>query len=346
MKLFAVKPDFVIRESGIDSVEEVTLGGVSQSILIQAENPENPVLLFLHGGPSMPIPGIASRGKDYTVATNTKELVKHFVLVFWDQRGTGKSYHPNLSEDSFTIRQYVSDATELTDLLRSRFNKHKIFLAGHSWGSVIGLHLASEHPEKFHAYVGISQIISWNENDRLALKWAKEQARIRGNKKAINELESVGEPPFLDSYEQWSLLRKWLTRFNSMVYSDEQIKHPGLLKSSKELFQSKDYKLKDVYNTFVKGFQLVYNKKMILIRDLSSFNFKNSIKKLDLPVTFLHGEKDFHVNVLPVLNFYENIGSSFPKDLYYLPKSSHLFHPDDTKLIEGHLINQLKYVNV
>ncbi|OCA88324.1 alpha/beta hydrolase [Bacillus sp. FJAT-27225] len=339
----AAKPDFVIGEKGIDSVEEVMLGGVTQSILIQAENPDNPVLLFLHGGPSTPIPGIACRGKDYTIATNTKELVKHFVLVFWDQRGTGKSYNPKLSEDSFTIRQFVSDANELTDLLRNRFNKEKIFLAGHSWGSVIGLHLASEQPEKFHSYVGVSQIISWTETDRFALQWAKEQARKRGNKKALKELESVGEPPFLDSYEQWGVLRKWLVRFNSMIYSDDQIKHPGMLKSTKELFQSKDYTLKDVYNTFVKGFQLVYNKKMVLVRDLSTFNFKESIKKLNLPVTFLHGDKDVHVSKLIVLDFYEKVDSAYPKNLYLLPKSSHFFHPDDSKLIEGYLIDQLKY---
>lgn len=77
--------DFSIIDTGIDSVEEVTLGTVKQSILIQAYNPTNPVLLFVHGGPCMPIPGVVSRGQDYAIAITTKELVKHFVVVFWDQ---------------------------------------------------------------------------------------------------------------------------------------------------------------------------------------------------------------------------------------------------------------------
>ncbi|MFD2442496.1 alpha/beta fold hydrolase [Bacillus sp. CGMCC 1.16607] len=343
MKLLSRKPDFVISDEGVDLVEKVMLGGIEQSILIQAQNRNNPVLLFLHGGPSTPIPGIACRGKDYTIATNTKELVNHFVLVFWDQRGTGKSYHPDIPEESLTIKQFVSDANELTDMLRTRFKKEKIFLAGHSWGSIIGLRLASEQTEKFYSYVGLSQIISWSENDQLALNWAKEQARKKGNKKALKELESVGEAPFLDSYEQWSVLRKWLIRFNSMIYSGEDVKHPGMLKSTKELFQSKDYTLKDVYNTFYKGFKLVYNPRMILINDLAQFNFKESVRKMDLPVTFLHGEKDVHVNKKPVLEFFEKLESSYSKELHLLPKSSHFFHPDDTKKIEGFLINQIKH---
>ena len=119
-------------------------------------------------------------------------------------------------------------------------------------------------------------------------------------------MESVGEAPFTESYEQWSILRKWMIRFNSMIYSDKNIKHPGMFKSTKELFQSKDYSLKDVYNTFYKGFKLAYNPRMILINDLTNFNFKESAKKINVPVTFLHGDKDVHVNKKPVLEYSRN----------------------------------------
>lgn len=78
----------MIPETGIDCVEKIELGKMGQSILIQAEDRTNPVLLFVHGGPCMPVPGVVSRGQDYAICTMTKELVKHFVLVFWDQRGS------------------------------------------------------------------------------------------------------------------------------------------------------------------------------------------------------------------------------------------------------------------
>lgn len=155
MKLLSKKPDFTIANSGISSIEKVLLGGIEQYILIQAEDPTKPVLLFLHGGPSMPVSGVSNRGTDYTIATNTKELVKNFVLVFWDQRGTGKSYNRMIKRETMTLNQFISDANELIDLLRERFCQQKIFLAGHSWGTLLGLSLVHQYPEKFYSYIGI-----------------------------------------------------------------------------------------------------------------------------------------------------------------------------------------------
>lgn len=91
MKLFK-KADFTISEKGISSIEKMMIGGVEQHILIQTEKPGSPVILFIHGGPSMPVPGVSNRGTDYALIITTKELIKHFTVVFWDQRGTGKSF--------------------------------------------------------------------------------------------------------------------------------------------------------------------------------------------------------------------------------------------------------------
>ncbi|QBP42042.1 serine aminopeptidase domain-containing protein [Paenisporosarcina antarctica] len=127
-----------------------------------------------------------------------------------------------------TFSQFVSDTGELTDYLIKRFNKEKIFLAGHSWGSLIGLKTVSENPEKFYSYIGLSQIVSWTENDRLGLLWTKKEAKIRNNKKAMHELNSVGEPPFNKNFKQWGVLRKWQQRFGTIIHSDELIKGPSL----------------------------------------------------------------------------------------------------------------------
>ncbi|QBP42043.1 hypothetical protein [Paenisporosarcina antarctica] len=84
------KSDFISTENGISEINSIKIGGINQSILIQGEDSAKPILLFLHGGPSLPLPGVSSRGSNYTIVTNTKELVKHFIVVFWDQRGTGE----------------------------------------------------------------------------------------------------------------------------------------------------------------------------------------------------------------------------------------------------------------
>lgn len=319
------------------------IGEVEQSILIQAEEKTKPVLLVLHGGPSMPLPGVSSRGRDYTIVTNTKELVKHFVLVFWDQRGTGKSYHKNIQESTMNVSQFVSDTINLTDYLRKKFNKEKIFLVGHSWGTILGLKVVSQHPEKYYSYVGISQIVNWVENDKLGLIWAKEEARKRGNKKALKELYSVGEPPWVESLEQWGTLRKWQVRFSTLIYSDKDIKHPGFSKIAKDMLQSKDYTIKDIWNAFYKGYQLIYN--FDFINQLPQINFIKTTPRVEIPITFIHGKKDVHVHGQLVKDYFEILESNQGKQLIWLEKSAHAFHPDDTKMIEKYLIEELKHID-
>ena len=72
---------------GIDSVEKITLGGIDQWILIRGWNRSNPVVLFLHGGPGAPL---FTYARDVGVEAR---LEQHFVMVYWEQRGTGKSFN-------------------------------------------------------------------------------------------------------------------------------------------------------------------------------------------------------------------------------------------------------------
>jgi len=338
MGILFKKPDFTIPEGGIDSVERLMIGGIEQYILIQGEKADNPILLFLHGGPSMPMPGISSRGRDYTVATNTKDLVKEFIVVFWDQRGTGKSYHPAIPQESMNVEQFIKDANEVTDYVRNRFGQTKIFLAAHSFGTLIGLQLVKRHPEKFHSYTGISQIVSWTENDKLSYTWALQEAERRRNRKALSELKAVGEPPYVESFEQWSVLRKWQVRFHSLTYPVEAIKHPGMVPVMMDLFRSKDYSLKDIYNTFYKGFKLVYTKSFI--DHLPHINMATSVQDVEIPVTFIHGRNDVHVHGQLLEAYARSLNAPRGKRVVWLDLSSHMFHPIDTKAIETYLISE------
>ncbi|HZG86544.1 alpha/beta hydrolase [Paenibacillus sp.] len=334
--LFSRKPDFVIPPGGISSVETLTIGGCEQTVLIQGVNPANPVLLFLHGGPSMPLPGVSSKGQDYTVATATKELVKHFVVVFWDQRGTGRSYSKRIPQDSMTVEQFVRDANELTDALRHRFEQDKIFLVGHSWGSLLGMLLIRRHPEKFHSYVGLSQIVNWTENDKLSYRWALDEAKRRGNRRALAELEAVGPPPYVESFEQWGVLRKWMMRFDAMVYADAETRHPGMKSIMMDVLRSETYSFMDIVHTFVHGFKLVYTN--AFIQSLPAIDLEANIPAVEVPVTFIHGRKDVHVHGTLLERYYERLEAKRGKRLLWVERSSHIFHPDDAKLIESHLI--------
>lgn len=331
-----------IHEEGkeISEVVKVMLGGVEQHILIQAEDRSKPILLLLHGGPSMPIPGVSSKGQDYTIVTNTKKLIKHFVVVFWDQRGTGKSYSRHIPAQSMTVKQFIADAHELTVYLQDRFQQKKIFLAGHSWGSIIGLALITQYPQNYYAYTGFSQIVNWTKNDELSLKWLRKEASRRGKQKALLQLNAIGDPPFDQSFEQWAVLRKWQRNFNTLIYTDNTIKHPGMWGIMKALLQSETYSLRDIYNCFIPGFRLVYS--LSFVRELAEYYFDEKVVELTIPITLIHGKYDCHVHGSLVQSFYEQI-KAVEKRMIWAGKSGHTFHPDDTKDNEQHLIDQLRF---
>ena len=147
---------------GISSLEEITLGDLKQWIFIRGINQTNPILLFLHGGPGAPLFGMSSSRKF------DAELIKHFTVVHWDQRGAGKSFSNNIPVDSMTLDRFVGDCNELIDYLRNRFHTKKIFIVAHSGGTVIGLKIAHRYPGKIHSYVGVAQVVNEHEQQKTA----------------------------------------------------------------------------------------------------------------------------------------------------------------------------------
>jgi pimeloyl-ACP methyl ester carboxylesterase len=338
MGLFRGKRDFSISSSGLDLVEVVRLGGVDQSILIQAEDVTKPVLLFVHGGPCMPVPGVVSRGQDYMVSTTTKELVKHYVVVFWDQRGAGKSYQKSIPSKTFRTEHYFQDCLELIDYLRTRFQREKVYLAGHSWGSVIGLTAASRIPEKLHGYVGISQVLNWTNNDQLCYQWLKTKAESANDQKTLTKLHELGQPPYLE-VKKWTDFRRPLIKYNSMIYTSDTVKHPGMLGAFKIFLNSEEYSLKDIFHSFYSSYNLTYTQD--LIEDFAKINL-DALRRIDIPVAFLHGAHDFHVDGRPVESFYQKLEAPQGKEMVWYEKSSHMFHPEDARGIEKFLIQFAK----
>lgn len=331
--------DYKIGPNGINELKTITLGGTSQTILIQSENPHNPVLLFLHGGPSMPIPGTSSRGADYVLITCTKNLVKHFTVVYWDQKGTGKSYSKSIPKETMHLKQFIKDASELTDYLRRRFNQTKIHILGHSWGTIIGLSLAYEYPEKYYSYTAFSQMVNWTENDKLCYQWVLERARNSKNKKAIKELTDVGEPPYLESFKQWSILRKWQFKYKSLSYDAGDKGSATFYKGLRIMLKSPDYSLSDVFNSLVFGLNLSYTEQMM--DDINHLNFLRNITKIDIPIFFIHGEKETHIMPELVVSYFDSLDAPKGKKFFWSKNSSHIFHMDDAIENEQLLISNL-----
>ncbi len=190
---------------GINSLERVRIGGIDQWIEVRGEDVSNPILLFLHGGPGVAFMPFAGEFQG--------PWEKYFTVVQWDQRGAGKTYAANDTEllrRTMTVPRMEQDTLEVTNYLRSRFKREKIFVLGHSWGSLLGFWLAHEHPEAVYAYVGVGQAINMKENERVAYQDTLQQARRKDNQKAIKQLESIAPyPPPSADFNKTSVLREW-----------------------------------------------------------------------------------------------------------------------------------------
>ncbi len=188
---------------GIDSLERVTLGGVDQWILIRGHDASDEVLLFIHGGPGL---------LNMPLCHPNADLEKRFVVVQWDQRGAGKSYSTSALPEAMKIDQFVSDARALTQLLIERFDKDKIYLLGHSWGSVVGAKTAARYPELFNAYIGVSQVTNVLETQKLLYERTLETAKSVNNASAVADLEAIGAHPFAQP-DDHLLAFEWLAKF-------------------------------------------------------------------------------------------------------------------------------------
>lgn len=167
-----------------------SIGGIEQWIEIGSESSDNPVLLYLHGGPG---------GSSSLAASAFKPWERHFTFVHWDQRGAGRTFARNGETGcgKLTIERMIADAVEIAEFLVNRLGRKKIILLGHSWGSVLGIHLVKRRPELVAAFVGTGQVVNMRRNEECNYTRQLAQARDSGNAAALAALEDIGPPCIL-----------------------------------------------------------------------------------------------------------------------------------------------------
>ncbi len=173
------------------SVAELTridVNGHDLGLLIRGHSVDNPVLLFLAGGPG---------GSEYgAMRRHLPELEEHFTVVTWDQRGAGTSYSELDPTDTVTLQGAVDDTIVVTQYLRDRFDTDQIYLAGQSWGTTLGVLAVQERPELYRAYVGTGQMVSQLATDRIFYDDTLAWAEATGNDGLVDDLRDIGPPPY------------------------------------------------------------------------------------------------------------------------------------------------------
>jgi len=324
----------MIENGGISELKEIHVNGDKQYILVEGQDKEKPFCLFLHGGPGSPFPyGISAR-------TLYPEITEKCVAVYYDQRGSGKSFNKKLSIDTMNLSQFTEDATIIIDYIREHYRQEKIFIIGLSFGTVIGTQLVSKYPEKFHAYLGIAQITDIIKGQELGYSWLKNEAQANDDEKTLRILEDLGKGPYLaEDEDRFSDL---INRFKGMNYFDETIEKVNLFDLIKGAFTSPDYSLRDLYKAFISGPQFSLVKSKSLKEEIIHTNFFDTIKRIDVPVYIIHGKYDKQANYELAKQYYELLDVPSGKEFITLEHSAHYPNQLDSPIINDTIKKMLE----
>jgi proline iminopeptidase len=284
----------------------VTIGGHDQTMMIRGRSVDNPVLLYLTGGPG---------GTDIGAIRRDVTLEQDFTVVAWDQRGAGKSYSALDPTDTFTTAQLVSDTVEVTTYLRDRFDEAKIYLVGQSWGSTLGVLAAQQHPELYHAFVGVGQMVSQRETDIMfwedTLTWAEET----GNTGLAETLRRNGPPPYenLMHYDPFIAREHDWTPYPEFDSNNEM---PAILFVP-------EYSWMDRINAF-KGF---LDTAGVLYPQLQGIDFRQDVPTLEVPFYMVLGEHEARGRAVLAEEWFDMLNAP-AKEAFVFEGSGHRAHFD------------------
>jgi len=290
----------------------VNINGVKQGMFIKSKNKNNPVLLFLHGGPGMP---------EYFLAEKYLSSIEdNFTVCYWEQRGSGLSYDSTISAKTVTTDQLIADTVEVSNYLRKRFGQDKIYLMGHSWGSFIGIQAAMRAPELYCAYIGMGQISQQLESEKLAYKYMLAQYKAAGNKKMVQKLEAyplTESNTALNSYLSSSLRDEAMHDLGIGTMHNMKSVITGIFLP---VMQCRAYTFGEKINIW-RG-KAISRNSTNLCNQMYSTDLTVEVPKLDIPVYFFSGKYDYTVLYTLAKAYFDKLQAPV-KGFYTFEQSAH-----------------------
>jgi pimeloyl-ACP methyl ester carboxylesterase len=308
------KPKPFVDENGkviagsISEKTRVNINGVQQGMIIEGKDIANPVLLFLHGGTGMPEYFFAQR--------YPTDLEQYFTVCWWDRRGAGLSYAAGTPPDTITLDQSISDTLEVTNYLRGRFHKEKIYLITHSGGSLIGIQAAARAPELYFAYIGMAQMAYQLKAESVDYEYMLERYRELGNTKMVRQLEKASPAmtaPLPTSY--MSVRDKAMHGLGVGTTHDMRSVASGVFLQS---WLCRAYTIREKIHLWRGKFlcdRILWDK--MITTDLTRL-----VPELGLPAYFFHGKYDYTVAYPETRSYFEKLRAPL-KGFYTFEQSAH-----------------------
>jgi pimeloyl-ACP methyl ester carboxylesterase len=312
-------PPFRAPHGGIlpGSVSEIAcfrIGGVDQWVMIRGEDVANPPLILLHGGPGLSETGF--------VRCFNAPLERSFTVVYWDQRGAGKSFHGDIPRSSMTVEQFISDLDQLVDAVCKRLGKTKVVLFGHSWGSALGPLYAARFPHKVAVYVGGAQIGDWPVAESKSYAFAVAEAQRQGDHGALKKLHAIGPPPY--PAKSVFIERTCLARMEG------NMSLRALWKVGRAAFTGPGASFFDLVRT-VRGFRFTLH---AMWDEVSRLNLLEIVPALQMPVFVLLGRKDHWVPPETSVAYFDALVAPSKKLVWFEQSGHEMFVDEPTKFNE------------
>ncbi len=205
-----------------------------------------------------------------------------------------------------TLQQLSDDALEVTNYLRERFGKDKIYMMAWSGGTTIALPTVYKAPELFHAYIAIAQITRQRESERIAYDYM------------INECTELNDQRSVKALKKFNHLaaESDLIAFHNSGARDNIMHELGIgtMRSMKSVFKDiflpvwtcRAYTLREKY--IIWKSKLMVLPKTNLKTETLTIDFSEAYSKIDVPMYFMCGKYD-------LLSIYDTESAIIPKIL-------------------------------
>lgn len=289
-------------EGGINESMYVDINGTKQWINIYGKDINNPVLLYLHGGP-----GSSTSEIDYVI---TRKWADVYTIVTWDQRNCGKSYDKNQNSIELTRDIFMTDGKEMTEFIIDYLSVEKISLLGHSWGSIYGANLALEYPEYYYCFIGTGQLIDMLENE----KAFKDEAALW----AAGDEDSIA---LVNQLTPEKLTMEHLEARNALMqkYGYGMMKDGSDYNLVSTVIFNPNYSILDWIKLFSRDMS-VYSA-FVMSEEFQSFSL-NGRFDYEVPYYNINGDMDYQTNYKLAQEYFDRVNAPF-KELYIMEDTTH-----------------------
>jgi pimeloyl-ACP methyl ester carboxylesterase len=311
-----------VAAGSISEVEYLRIGGIDQWVMIRGRSRANPPLILLFGGPGMPETGFF---RFFNAA-----LEDVFTVVYWEQRGSGRSFARSIPRSSMTVERFVADLDELVDTVRDRLGSEKVVILGHSWGSVLGGLYSHRFPEKVAAYVGVAQIGDWPAAEASSYAYAVSKARLLRDRKAMRKLRAIGPPP----YDWRSLMseRMLVQRLDGQLSA-------RTLWAMAQVLRATEVSIVDLPD-LIRGFRFTLD---AMWAEASVLNLVELAPALQIPVVFFVGSNDHWVPAETSVAYYDSLTAP-SKRLVWFEESGHELFADEPAKFNASMVELVRPV--